>query len=244
MKIRTKGNGFEIDILISVKKPTQILILAYDSSRDNTMHIVRRYGENVPFLGKKVFTLPFPIEPEKLKIKVMDFNSMKSIPFKIINARVRNHQLIPKTHLLKIFLHFAKEFSVKSGTYPTGMYRAKNDNLTIQIVDKIYDENGSVKNTPAHIYHTTGLIQVVKSDFDKLPVYTRLFILLHEFAHYYLETFDEVECDLFAWKICKNMGVSEYECFNSLFRVFDYIPEGSEKEKRVQVLYKHIFNQK
>ncbi len=241
MKIRTLGNGFEVDIQVHVNQPTDLLILAYDASRENTVYISRRYGSQVKMIGTKVFTLPFPIEPKKLKVKVLNFQTKDPIPFKIVKTRIKHNRYISKLHLLKKFLPFAKEFSANAGTYSLGMYRAKHDNLSIQVVDKIVDQEGKGKNTPAHIYHATGLIQVVKEDFDKLPVFTRLFILLHEFAHYSLHTFDEIECDLFAWKVCKQLGVSEYECFNSLFRVFDYIPAGSEKEKRIATLYKHIF---
>lgn len=120
MKIRTKGYGYEVDIKVSVSRPTDLLIIAYDRTREQTVHIIRRYGEDVPLLGSKIFTLPFPIEPKQLIIKVLDFRTRRSIPFQTLKIRVNNPKLMPYTHMVKKFLHFAIDFSARMGTYKVG----------------------------------------------------------------------------------------------------------------------------
>ncbi len=246
-KFQTLGHGFDVMIDVVTSQPTELMIVAYDPKLNNTVHLKRKFGEGVPLLGKKEFILRFAIEPKKLKIKVIDLKRRQKIPYKITGIQSFKGSYFSKSKTINNFLQFAKAISLKFNQLPIGSYYSLGNKFELQVVEEIVllDQEGKPKkiNTPASVFHDTGRIVVVKSEFDKMTVYNRLFILFHEFAHYHLHTKDETTCDLFAWDLCKKVGVSEYECFNSLYKAFGYIPEGSEKELRIQTLFNKIFNE-
>ena len=93
--------------------------------------------------------------------------------------------------------------------------------------------------TPARISKSNGRIQVSKKQFDKYTVPMRMAILLHEFAHFYLNENidDETEADLNGLLIYLGLGYPRIEGYEAFLQVFEGSPT-QENKKRYDVIHK------
>ena len=76
--------------------------------------------------------------------------------------------------------------------------------------------------TPACVNRVTGLMLIDRKWWNTLPVEHRLFILLHEYAHFVLNTSDELKADKLAFELYAKMGHSLNESVKALTRVLSY----------------------
>ena len=112
-------------------------------------------------------------------------------------------------------------------------------NITLQ--NKLY-EDGEVANTPARISKNDGMIEVAKFDFERYTLPMRMAILLHEFAHFYLNTnmTDEKEADDLSLQLYLGMGYPRIDAYNVYLDVFKNAPSDLNKERYMQL--KDIIN--
>ena len=90
----------------------------------------------------------------------------------------------------------------------------------------IISDNGRISSTPARIGHSTGIIEVSKTHFDKYTIPMRMAILLHEYAHKYLNPLsnlpisDEIGADINALYIYLGLGYSKVDAIYVFINVF------------------------
>lgn len=95
--------------------------------------------------------------------------------------------------------------------------------------------NPNLKGTPARNYFIKGIIEV--GEIFKKQIYPiRVFILLHEVAHFYYE--DEETADLFAAKKFVDMGFNNSTAFYALRNVLNF--ESKRNKQRLINLFKNL----
>ena len=97
-------------------------------------------------------------------------------------------------------------------------------------------KNLELKGTPARIYSQLGIIET-GDRFEGLPIPCKVFILLHEYGHFFYKT--EYKTDLFAlyWfnKLGYNLSNAQYTLINILTK------KTPESEHRIKNLFQTIF---
>jgi hypothetical protein len=150
-----------------------------------------------------------------------------------------NQRALSVRQSTKDYIKFAQQFAAKCGHLALNNYTSEDAKFKIHLLDKIRNhETGEIIPTPARVNHVTGIIEVSKTDFAKITTANRLFILLHEYAHYANNSTDEVECDMIAAKTMMELGYSPTETMYSVSKLFMYNNEElpglkAEQESRV-----------
>jgi len=149
-------------------------------------------------------------QPLEKKLDVIDFS----------NADVRS------------FVNFATRFSYNAGSLPSGTYVSDDRKFVIKYMP-IIEDNGEEQTTPARIDITNGNIEISKKQFIEFTVPNRMAILLHEFAHVYLNdnVDDEVEADLNALLIYLGLGYPRIDAFEVFAKTFMNAPTEQNKDR-------------
>jgi hypothetical protein len=113
-----------------------------------------------------------------------------------------------------------------------GFYVSKDENYMIWAKPHLDDDG-----TPARVNRRTGVVKFNLSKMKDYTVYMRIFIGLHEFFHYALQTTDEVKADMGALKVYLSMGYPKSEANYAMTKVFDNSPSAI---KRVEILDNYI----
>jgi hypothetical protein len=125
------------------------------------------------------------------------------------------------------FIDFAEEFITNSSNLTAGetKYYSDDDVYTIVYRDVIKD-GGEYVPTPARINQADGTMEVSKKHFDKYSIPMRMAILLHEFAHFYLNDVmtDEIEADRNSLNIYMGLGYPRIDAYNVYLDVFEHSP--------------------
>ena len=218
-----------------MKKPIQLKLKANDPNKPATYY-VRRKGK---VFGKRTFYLKFPISPKELEIQIYNPKN-GNLPygddstFKITDVKV---EPVKECNVwwnqdTKNFYNFAVHFSENAGVLSAGqktphIYRSDDGKFTIDYYNVIRDKaSKKFLTTPARVGHNTGIIEVSKKAFLKYTVPMRLVILLHEYAHKYLnqkqgnEISYETGADINALYVYLGKGWSEIEAHQSFLYVF------------------------
>ena len=180
--------------------------------------------------GTKTYYVRIPLAPDVASVQVYaddgrdtgyDIKDIQILPLE--NNLKHNH--FDQKHV-RMFVNFAEEFSYNAGKLNTNKkYHSNDEMFTILYLDKII-EGGRVEDTPARISQTNGLIEVSKSDFLRYTIPMRMAILLHEFAHYYLNDNmeDEIEADRNGLEIYMALGYPRIDAYNVFLDVFENSP--------------------
>ena len=65
---------------------------------------------------------------------------------------------------------------------------------------KVFDTFPENPQNPARTDMSSGVIEINKEAFDRLPNFTKRFVIYHEMGHFLLKTFDECKADDYALK--------------------------------------------
>lgn len=218
--------GYPSTLLLKCQKDT--IIKGYLLNYPKTVFFKRRIGHN----GITKFPLPFEIE----KIVVVS-----SKPFEFVAQEPIDTLKVYLPERVESFLNFAKEFSYEASYLEENTaYESDESNNAILFVDKIYNERNGKKvesPTPARISRATGRIQLNASKFKKLTVPQRIFMLLHEYMHFELNSSSEFEVDLHALRAYLSLGFSRIESVYALTKV---LHESEFSHKRVKLLIDYI----
>lgn len=226
---------FQLSVTIESKKPVFIRMVSYDPNKPAT-----RYGDiGGKVDGKRIFTMRFPISPKRLKLKIFnpEYGNLpygEDISFKVSDLKVQKLKQYDVwwNQDTKNFYKFAVEFSENAGILSAGdrkphIYRSDDGKFTIDYYNVIYDRNTNKRlSTPARIGHNSGIIEVSKAKFLEYTVPMRLVILLHEYAHKYLnpklnrKIEYETGADVQALYIYLGKGWSPLEAHKSFLKVF------------------------
>lgn len=93
----------------------------------------------------------------------------------------------------------------------------------------VVKESDKVRTASVNI--KTGIIYINPS-FHKLPYFVKLFLLCHEYAHYFLQSPNEIEVDALAHTLYTKLGGSQKESVFALTRVLPF--EGGAKKEQIK----------
>lgn len=189
--------------------------------------------------GLETVTIPMPFTPPQLRLIMEASTPVKFVeekPFiQIIEANIFELTSLKqeKLHLPKAtknFLRHAIEFAEEAGfSQPEMVYTNDNGEFPISYYSKLHKTI-----TPARIHKKTGEIQISAEKFRKLTVPMRMFILLHEWAHWYKKSGNEIECDLYAARIFLGLGFPRYEAISAVTEVLTDHPDHIERAIRLR----------
>jgi hypothetical protein len=224
-----------IKFKVDVQNPQMITIVGYDPDpkHKNTVYFARtarikRKGE--------VVEIPMPLTPKKLILEInpenRSFGSYINIfDMVVLDLPTTTAVFPPKT---MEFYNFLKKFAKEAGYIEPGFYVSKDENYLIWAKENL-DGDG----TPARVNRRTGVVKMNLSKLKEYTVYMRIFIGLHEFFHYALQTTDEVSADMGAARVYLGMGYPRSEANYSMTKIFDNSPAAL---KRVEILDNYIKN--
>lgn len=248
--IPSNNNAFQLAITIESKQPILIRMVAYDPNKPASKYTDVQGRVD----GTRIFTLRFPISPKRLKLKIFNVEN-GNLPYgedASFNVKDVKVQKIKEYDVwwnqdTKNFYNFAVEFSKNAGILSAGdkkphIYRSDDGKFTIDYYNVIYDRNTKrLLTTPARIGHNSGIIEVSKAKFMEYTIPMRLIILLHEYAHKYLNPklnrrIDyETGADIQALYVYLGKGWSPLEAHKSFLKVFR-VSNSESNHKRYKII--------
>lgn len=220
-----------IKFKVDIKGPQLITIVGFDPDHKDTVYFART--ARVTQRGQ-VLEIPMPIAPKRLILEInpenRSFGSYLNIYDLVVLDLPATATVFPEKTLE--FYNFLKKFAKEAGYIEPGFYVSKDENYVIWAKETM-DKEG----TPAKVNRRTGVVKISLSKMREYTVFMRIFIGLHEFFHYALQTTDEVSADMGAAKVYLAMGYPKSEANYSMTKIFDNSPSALE---RVKVLDKVI----
>jgi hypothetical protein len=220
-----------IKFKVDIKGPQLITIVGFDPDHKDTVYFART--ARVTQRGQ-VLEIPMPIAPKRLILEInpenRSFGSYLNIYDIVVLDLPATTTVFPEKTLE--FYNFLKKFAKEAGYIDPGFYVSKDENYVIWAKETM-DKEG----TPAKVNRRTGVVKISLSKMREYTVFMRIFIGLHEFFHYALQTTDEVSADMGAAKVYLAMGYPKSEANYSMTKIFDNSPSALE---RVKVLDKVI----
>lgn len=239
-KVPTSGLRLKFKIGVISTTPIDLILKGYDPDHANSTYFER----DIPFFkGGKEFEVPMPMSPEKLIVCASEKGGLRNIPIRYIKAEPLIQKPLPFSSSRDFeFYGFISWFCKNCGHLKPDIYYSKNKNFEIKLSDKIREEDGSVSSTPARVFKPYGEIEVSKDKFDKMTVFMRMMILLHEYFHVRVNTRNEEVCDWYAVETYKAMGFPETEALYSFIKVFKPVNEQHEQAliKRTDKLFNYL----
>lgn len=240
------GESCTLAITVWGENDKPIRLIVEDGENPETM-LTNRTGS---VSGLKTYYVRIPIAPDVAVIELLPEDGRDS-GYGIEDVEVMSlptdyshkHFSNPEA---KSFINFAEDFCYNAGTMETNaMYHSDDEVFTISYLDNIKD-NGQVVATPARISQSDGLIEVSKADFLRYTVPMRMAILLHEFAHFYLNEVmeDEIEADHNSLQLYLGMGYPRIDAYNVYLDVFENSPSelNVDRYEALNKLFKSNYN--
>ena len=238
-KIQLDDKPTKLKIVVETFSKEKIWIKVRDANRKNTYYTKRYSFVN----GKQTFFVFMPQAPEDAL--VMIYNSENGLmrndkSFNVIEINPLPLKLPPvkASKKTKSFIKFAQEFSDECGylsASPQGdTYKSNNGKFRIDYFDIIRShQTGRVVRTPARISQVSGKIEVSAEQFRKYTIPMRMAILLHEYAHYYLNKnpSNESEADINGLKLYLQIGYPKIDIYNVFLNVFKKSPSLQNKDR-------------
>ncbi len=235
VEIPSNNFPFELSITVETKEPNRLRLIAVDPYKPASV-----YTDISGMVdGLREFRLKFPVSPKRLELVIFNpqngqlpYGEDTSFKLKDIQVKDLKEYDVWWNQDTKNFYKFAVEFSENAGILSAGdkkphIYRSDDGKFTIDYYNIIYDKATNKRlSTPARIGHNSGIIEVSKAKFMNYTVPMRLVILLHEFAHKYLNPkinrkIDyETGADIQALYIYLGKGWSPMEAHKSFLNVF------------------------
>lgn len=227
----------QIEIVLRTASPERIMLKVFDKNKPNTYY-TRRY-KTINGVGKLIVKMPQSPKVATVQIYNTRFGNLpankdKSFHVESINPQPLKRKKYKFQHRNPSawkFLKFAQEFSENAGIYSAGwsVYKSDDGKYRIDYLDVIKDKkSGRPLKTPSRINAESGIIEVSKKHFQNYTVPMRMAILLHEYAHVFMNKVpaDEVEADLNALWIYMAMGYPTIEAHQAFLYVFKTTPTG------------------
>ena len=238
-KVRTNYQQLTLAITVETRSRCKVRIKVYDARKPKTV-FTDRY-KTVQGLTK--FFVRMPLSPEEVIVSVYDENKGNLKTAQEKNIRVLNIEKLGlekrmdevdiNSYSVMTFVDFAQKFSFNASYLRPTTYISDALNYKIEYLPQIVSDSGKVIPTPARISKSNGRIQVSKEMFDTYTVPMRMAILLHEFAHFYLNENidDEIEADLNGLLIYLGLGYPRIEGYQAFLDVFQVNPTEANKNR-------------
>lgn len=240
-EFKTDKKRWILEIDVKTYGKEKIVVRVYNPNKPNTFYIDR--WQTISGSGKFFIRLPQTADVCILDIfnkRVGNTNQANDPSFRVTKIDAREFP----SKLLKMrtvnwqalrFLEFAQEFSENAAILSAkrSVYTSDNGKFRIDYVDYIRGKNGKKLATPARINAGTGVIEISKYDFLKYTVPMRMAILLHEYAHVYVnkQKSSEIEADLNALFIYMVVGYPTIEAKKAFLEVFKGAPTAQNKDR-------------
>lgn len=226
-EVDTQEKPTLISFKIDTTSPQMVSIIGYDGTKESTVYFARTLNVKQ---RNQIVQIPMPVSPKKLTLVIEQSNGAYGSNFNLYDFVVSDlpekvTAFPPKTIE---FYNFLKSFSKKAGYIKPGFYVSKDENHMIWAKPHLDDDG-----TPARVNRRTGVVKFNISKMKDYTVFMRIFIGLHEFFHYALQTTDEVKADMGALKVYLSMGYPKSEANYAMTKIFDDSPSAI---KRVEVL--------
>ncbi|OJJ16745.1 hypothetical protein BKI52_33090 [marine bacterium AO1-C] len=228
-----------LQLVVTVKAPYGAMVrfsgINADPGKINSAYFTLQ--KHIKDLG--TVTFPMPFTPAQLLLTVEANTPLEIVESKpliqIIEANIFELSALKKeklylSQMTKDFIRHAVEFAEEAGFSQPGMTYS-NDKGEFPI---LYFQNLQGTTTPARIHKRTGEIQISAAKFRKMTVPMRIFILLHEWAHWYKRSGNEIECDLFAARIFLGLGFPRYEAMSAVTEVLTDHPDHVERAVKLR----------
>ncbi len=240
------GRECTLAITIYGENNKNLRLLVEDANNPETMFTNRTATVN----GKKTYYVRLPLAPDVASVELMSDDG-KDSGFDLVDIQIQplendlKSPYFEQKHV-RMFVNFAEEFSYNAGKLQTNKkYHSNDEMFTILYVDHII-EGGRVEETPARISQSTGLIEVSKADFLRYTIPMRMAILLHEFAHFYMNDNmeDEIEADKHGLEIYMALGYPRIDAYNVFLDVFETSPSelNMDRYHALNNLFKQTYN--
>ena len=231
----TYNESCTIELSLFSDKNSEFHLLVEDAN-DSNIVFTNRTGK---LSGSKKYYVRLPIAPEEALIEVSSPNNNVEIDdIRTLDLPTNFDSEYFENEEVKSFVNFAEEFSYAAATLKANntKYTSDDDLFTIIYLDAIVVD-GKVDPTPARISQNTGIIEVSKKDFLEYTIPMRMAILLHEFAHYYLNDImeDEIEADRHSLNIYMALGYPRIDAYNVYLDVFANAPTELNKDRYAEL---------
>lgn len=240
IEIPLYGESCTLAVTIWSDTPRAIRLIVEDAENTDTM-LTDRTGT---VSDSKTYYVRLPISPDIANVIVLAEDGVES-GFEIDDVQIEelptdySHAHFDNDEA-QVFIDFAEEFCYNAGNLDAKgtNYYSDDEMFRITYLDNITD-NGEIVPTPARISQTDGMIEISKADFLRYTVPMRMAILLHEFAHFYLNEVmeDEIEADNNSLQLYLGMGYPRIDAYNVYLDVFENSPSELNKD-RYQALNK------
>lgn len=229
------GQGAELVVVVQASPGTRITLKGHEQSQPLTLYFLR---SKVLEKANEVIRIPMPLAPQSLALWI---DSNQAITLKHVGV-----QALPRLQKERVkigqttadFLEHAISFVKQAGYLEAGHTYANDQNrYPIHYLNGLYNADGHRVETPARIDHRTGEIEVDATVCRGMPIPALLLILLHEWAHYHLNTKSEATADAFALKIYLDLGFSKSQGVTTYTTLFH---DSQEMVSRVQKIFKRI----
>jgi len=218
-------------LTVSTTQPIKLAFIGYDASKKNTYYFARELTIN----GKKTIQFPMPQAPGVLTIDVMNrYNDYGNV-INILDAKALPlpSKMVAFPKGMDSYVKFAQSFAEKAGHINAGFYVSKDENHIIWMKPVI--EDGS----PAKVNRRTGLVKVDINKFKKYTVPMRMFVLLHEFWHFWGKTKNEFEADRGALNMYMQLQYPKSEGNYAMTKVFTDTPMARRRAEQMHKIFKN-----
>ena len=235
-KVNSRYEQMTIAITVQVARPIRLRLKVVDAEKPLTEFTNRFKTVNKSFK----FFVRLPLTPKTLLIKLSDdenggdiSNRVKVVSIQKLGLEKRMDEVDINSYSVMCFVNFAQKFAFNSSYLKPNVFVSDDCGYRIEYLPTIINSNGREIRTPARISKDTGRIQVSKKLFDTYTVPMRMPILLHEFAHFYLnkDIDNEIEADLNGLLIYLGLGYPRIDGYEAFLQVFEDTPTQQNKER-------------
>ena len=223
-EINLKERPSVIYITVESNTPKRLSFIGYNSDKNNTTY----FSRSKEISGVQVVEIPMPLTPNVLTIDISQEDGKFGSFIKVLKIYVTDMPSkttsFPKNTLE--FYNFMKVVAERTGYLKSGFYVSKDENFVIWVKDHLDGDS-----TPARVNRRTGVTKWNLSKMKDYTVFMRVFIGLHEFFHYALQTTNEIAADTGALKVYLAMGFPKSEANYAMTKIFDSSPEAIERVK-------------
>ncbi len=248
-QISTNKQQFTLVVKVSTASRQNLRVILADTDYQNTQYTNR----NIIVNGVVTFYINVPLCNDNAKLIIYN-DDIGNIPSQSDNTfRLLDYFPIPlekrfdlidyKETGLASYLSFCQRFCLTAGWIPTATYRSDDFRYQVQYLSDILSSDYPYQplNTSARICKDDGVIQVSQKQFESMTVPQRMIILLHEYAHFFVnDNIDnETEADLNGLAIYLGMGFPRIDAQNIFTDSFFGAPS-MENKHRMEIIQDFI----
>lgn len=235
-KVNSRYEQMTIAVTVQVARPIRLRLKVVDAEKPLTEFTNRFKTVKRSFK----FFVRLPLTPKTLLIKLSDdenggdiSNRVKVVSIQKLGLEKRMDEVDINSYSVMCFVNFAQKFAFNSSYLKPNVFVSDDCGYRIEYLPTIINSDGREIRTPARISKDTGRIQVSKKLFNTYTVPMRMAILLHEFAHFYLnkDIDNEIEADLNGLLIYLGLGYPRIDGYEAFLQVFEDTPTQQNKER-------------